>query len=118
MFELVPPTNPTSLSSPSHTPGTWSTSQQVQVIWSGAADQGSGLAGYSVVWDALPATLPDQILDLGADASGTTSDALSTGTGWTFHLRTGDRAGYPAVRSSSAARRTAVFGRSPLSVAE
>jgi hypothetical protein len=92
-FETIPPTNPTSLSSPSHTVGAWSTSNQVQVVWSGAQDQGSGLQGYSIAWDKSADTLPDAIQDLSADTTSTTSPVLADGKGYYFHLRTGDRAG-------------------------
>jgi hypothetical protein len=92
-YETIPPTNPTSLSSPSHKPGVRSTSNRVKVVWSGASDQGSGVAGYSVVWDTSPNTLPDTILDLGATAQSTTSPPLPNGRNLYFHLRTGDRAG-------------------------
>jgi hypothetical protein len=93
IFEMIPPTNPTNLDSQSHALGTWSTSNAVQVSWSGAQDEDSGLAGYSVVWDMAPDTLPDMILDLGADVTSMTSPPLADGKGHYFHLRTGDRAG-------------------------
>lgn len=93
VYDAYPPTNPTSLSSPSHTPAAWSTDNTVQVIWSGAADQGSGLAGYSVVWDRAAATLPDKTIDLPADAAAATGPALADGKAHYFHLRTADNAG-------------------------
>lgn len=92
IFELIPPTNPTSLASLSHSLGAWSTLNQVEVAWSGARDLQSGLAGYSVVWDTSPGTLPDTTVDLGADATSTTSPPLADGKGQYFHLRTGDQA--------------------------
>lgn len=93
LFETLPPTNPTSLSSPSHTVQAWSAANQVQVVWSGAQDEGSGLAGYSIAWDTNASTMPDMVPDLGAEATGTTSPALADGQGYYFHLRTGDQAG-------------------------
>ena len=93
LFEQIPPTNPTSLSSPSHTVGVWSGLNQVQVIWSGAQDEGSGLAGYSIEWDMAPGTLPDMVPDLAAEVEQTTSPALADGQEHYFHLRTGDWAG-------------------------
>ena len=93
VFDTLPPTNPTSLSSPSHTPGVWSTSKQVQAAWSGAADDKSGVAGYSVVWDSASNTLPDAILDLPAEVTTTTSPSLADGKSHYFHLRTADKAG-------------------------
>ena len=92
-FESSPPTNPTHLRSPSHTPGTRSTSNRVRVVWSGAGDEGSGVAGYSVVWDTSPNTLPDTILDLSATTRGVTSPPLRNGRSHYFHLRTADRSG-------------------------
>jgi hypothetical protein len=97
LFELTPPTNPTTVQSLSHVPANWSASNTVQVSWSGAQDQDSGVAGYSVVWDTASGTLPDQILDLGADATSATSPPLADGAGHYFHLRTADRAGNWAV---------------------
>ncbi len=93
VFETIPPTNPTSLSSSSHTAQVWSTSNQIQVAWSGAYDEGSGLAGFSIVWDTATDTLPDTVQDLDADVTQATSPALNDGQGYYFHLRTGDRAG-------------------------
>jgi hypothetical protein len=93
LFESIPPTNPTSLSSPSHKPGKLSKVNQVQVVWSGATDEGSGVAGYSIIWDRSPHTLPDAIVDLDAGAQGVTSPPLADGRNHYFHLRTGDRAG-------------------------
>jgi hypothetical protein len=91
-FETIPPTNPTKLRSPTHTTGVKSTSSQVKVVWSGAADEGSGVGGYSVIWDTSRKTLPDTSFDLGATAEKTTG-FLSDGRNLYFHLRTGDRAG-------------------------
>ena len=93
MFDTLPPTNPTGLSSPSHTLSVWSNSRQVQVVWSGAADDRSGVAGYSVVWDSAPNTLPDTVLDLPAEVTTTTSSPLADGKNHYFHLRTVDNAG-------------------------
>jgi hypothetical protein len=91
-FEIDPPTNPTKLRSPTHTTGVKSTSNQVTVVWSGAADEGSGVGGYSVIWDTSRKTLPDTTFDLGATAKKTTG-FLPDGRNLYFHLRTGDRAG-------------------------
>ena len=92
-FELTPPTNPTSLRSPSHAPGQWSTANLVQMVWSGASDSGSGVAGYSIAWDTSPQTLPDTVLDLDAATQSVTSPPLPDGDNLYFHLRTGDNAG-------------------------
>jgi hypothetical protein len=91
--ETIPPTNPTDLDSPSHDPGVWSTSNQVQITWSGAKDRESGIVGYSIVWDRSPTTLPDTTTDLEAAVQSVTSPPLSDGKNNYFHLRTGDWAG-------------------------
>lgn len=51
LIDRALPTNPTSLASPSHTLSTWSSDPTVEVQWSGAADGGSGVAGYSLLFD-------------------------------------------------------------------
>jgi hypothetical protein len=91
--ESIPPNNPTELASPSHDPGVWSTTNHVQVAWSGATDGESGIAGYSIVWDESPLTLPDTIRDLEATVQIITSPPLPDGQNRYFHLRTCDRAG-------------------------
>jgi hypothetical protein len=91
-FESTPPTNPTNLTSPTHTPGVLCTANRIQVTWSGANDVGSGVAGYSIVWDTTPSTLPDTILDLPATTQHATSPPLPDGRSYYFHLRTGDQA--------------------------
>jgi hypothetical protein len=90
--ETIPPTNPTSLHSPTHSPGCKSNLSRVQVSWSGATDEGSGVGGYSIAWDKSPQTLPDAIQDLGATTQ-STSSLLPDGRNLYFHLRTVDRAG-------------------------
>jgi hypothetical protein len=89
-FVASAPTNPTKLKSRSHKPGVWSASNEVRVTWSLAGDQGGSVAGYSIVWDASPDTLPDTISELGAAAQGTTSPPLPDGQNLYFHLRTGN----------------------------
>jgi hypothetical protein len=68
----------------------WSAERTVDVAWSGAADSGSGVSGYSVEWSQNSATSPDQNKD--TTATSTTSAALADGSWW-FHLRTVDAAG-------------------------
>ena len=63
----LPPANPTSLSSSSHTIGAWSANNIINVNWSSAADVDSGLDGYSVLWDHAPATLPPAVKTLEDD---------------------------------------------------
>ena len=85
------PTDP-ALRSTSHTPDAASFDRTVDIGWSGAADNQSGVDGFSYVWDAQPTTVPDQGKDAEETAAGTTSPPLANGR-WYFHLRTRDNAG-------------------------
>jgi large repetitive protein len=88
-IDATPPSNPT-VSSPSHTAGEWSNDPTVDIAWSGAADDASGLDGYSIEWSRQATTAPDGLKD--TSGSSTTSQTLPDGEWW-FHLRTGDKAG-------------------------
>jgi len=90
--DTTPPLNPGSLSSSSHPDATPSNDDTVDVAWSGASDGGSGLDGYSYVWDAEPATVPPSAKNANEAATSATSPPLGTGT-WYFHIRTRDKAG-------------------------
>jgi hypothetical protein len=89
-----PPGTVTNLSS---TPDiqTWSSGRTATVNWSAARDGplGSGVAGYSVVWDANPGTIPDTTKDMGPDST-SASAVLSDGQNHWFHIRAVDGAGY------------------------
>ena len=66
-LDATSPMNPESLESTSHVPMTWSTTVQIDVEWFGAADDlplGSGVAGYSVLFDDTADTQIDDIVDL------------------------------------------------------
>ena len=90
-IDTTPPSNPTSVSSSSHTLGVWSNDPSITMIWSGASDAGSGVSGYSFVFDTAAGTLPDTVVDtFGAT---TTSASLPTGSNKYFHIRTRDAAG-------------------------
>ena len=89
--DLTPPTGPTGLASSSHTLNTWSNDAAVDVTWTAATDDDSGLDGYSVAWDHAPATVPDATKDIGA-VTAATSPALADGD-WYFHIRPVDKAG-------------------------
>jgi hypothetical protein len=91
LSDLTPPAGPTGLTSPSHTPNTWSNHNTVDVTWTAATDDDSGLDGYSVAWDHAPAAVPDATKDLGT-VTATTSPALADGV-WYFHIRPVDKAG-------------------------
>jgi len=79
------PSNPTAITSSSHTLSTWSKNNTVNVSWSGASDgSGSGVYGYSREWSTSPITLPDTTVDTSGTAS--TSPALATGTSAQVYL--------------------------------
>jgi hypothetical protein len=93
LVETTPPTNPSSLSGRSHTVGVASADNTIDMAWSGdASDAGSGVAGYSVLFDQSAATTPDTTVDLAAGVLTRTSGALGDGS-WYFHLRTCDNSG-------------------------
>ncbi len=91
------PTDPTSVASTTHPPATWSTEAEITMEWSGASDaSGAGLAGYSVLFDTSPTTLPDESVEIAhtSDPHSTTSAPLADGQSHYFHLRTCDLAGH------------------------
>jgi hypothetical protein len=94
--DTTAPSDPASLSSTTHTPGVWSTANVIGVAWGGATDVGgSGLAGYSVLFDSEPATVPDETIEV-PQTSGPfvySSAALADSGSYFFHLRTCDHAG-------------------------
>jgi thermitase len=89
--DTVPPADPL-VESPSHRVGVASRDRTVEVRWTGAADGGSGVDGFSFVWDRQQQTVPDAVKDAEETATATTSPALADGR-WYFHLRTRDNAG-------------------------
>ena len=89
--DFVPPANPTGLASPSHMVNAWSNDNTVDVTWTAATDDASGLDGYSIAWDHAPTTVPDEAKNIGA-VTATTSPALADGD-WYFHIRSVDKAG-------------------------
>ena len=90
-IDTTPPNNPSTVSSSSHTPSTWSADNTIAMSWSGASDAGSGVSGYSYVWDTSSSTLPDTVAE--TSGTSTTSSARSTGSSHWFHIRTRDAAG-------------------------
>ena len=100
--DMVPPTNPTAISSSTHILGAWSSVTGFAAQWSGATDERSGPAGYSVVIDGNPNTAVDCTIEV-ADAAGTGSTAATLGEGaWYVHVRLIDRAGNCAVGEAEA----------------
>jgi serine protease AprX len=89
--DTVAPIDPI-IRSTGHRVGVRSRDRTVDVTWSGAADNLSGVDGFSYLWDRRPASLPDTVKDAEETATRTTSPALANGS-WFFHLRTRDNAG-------------------------
>jgi 6-phosphogluconolactonase (cycloisomerase 2 family) len=97
MRDAIAPVPPSLLTSTSHVPSVFSNDPTVDVEWSGATDNpgGSGLAGYSFIWDTTPLTVPDGVIELAhtVDPHQTTSPPLPDGTSYYFHIRTCDLVG-------------------------
>ena len=92
-FDNTPPTDPTSVQSASHTISTWSGDNTIDVTWTDTTDAGSGLDGYSILWDTNAATIPDAVKDIEEGVQTTTSTALADGNSHYFHIRSVDNAG-------------------------
>jgi hypothetical protein len=92
-IDTTEPVDP-ALNSPSHPVGGWVAETELELEWSGASDDGSGLDGYSWLVDQQPATLPDEVVDTpnGSDPH-SVSTTLSEAGGWYAHLRTCDQLG-------------------------
>jgi len=91
--DITPPTNPTSVNSTSHTPSVWSTDNTVEVTWTGASDNASGLDGYSILWDTSANTTPNKVKDIEEGAVSANSSALADGDSHYFHISSVDKAG-------------------------
>jgi len=73
----------------------WSSINRATVEWTPAQDPGgSGVAGYSILWDTHAATVPDATMDIGP-VSRITGDVLPDGQDHYFHIRAVDAAGNP-----------------------
>jgi hypothetical protein len=66
MFDTLPPTNPTSLSSPSHTRAVWLIPGRCRPPGRAPPTTGRGCRLFDR-WDSAPNTLPDEVLDLPAE---------------------------------------------------
>jgi len=86
------PTDPTSVTSPSHTTGVWSNNNNITIDFSGAADAISGLDGYSVDFSQNTTATPDSVVDLPMTASSWSTSLAANGV-WYLNLRTKDVAG-------------------------
>jgi len=91
--DLTAPVNPT-ITSTTHVVGQWSNASIIGMQWSGATDDaaGSGIAGYSFLFDTATDTTADGDVDLAhtTDPHSTSSTALADGISHYFHLRTCD----------------------------
>ena len=91
LLDSIPPTNPLTIISTSHSINVFSNDTTIEMSWSDDAGDtgGSGMAGYSTAWDQVADTLPDTVVDHTTDILVETSPELTEGT-WYFHLRTCD----------------------------
>ena len=87
--DATPPQNVTGLFSPTHKVNLWSNQPEVTVSWTPAGDTGTGLAGYSILWDSNPNSLPNAILDIHSLSS---IQYTVSGVQY-FHIRPVDNAG-------------------------
>lgn len=90
--DTTAPGTASDLTSTSDTPTTWSSQNVISAVWTAATDTGSGLAGYSYVFDTTAATVPSAVQNL-ADLTTVNSSALADGNNWYFHLRAQDHVG-------------------------
>ena len=73
-------------------PGAWTNDTLVEVSWQPGGDPGGlGVAGYSLLWDETPSTVPDAIVD--TTDSTAVSPALEEGQDHYLHMVTVDLAG-------------------------
>jgi len=92
--DTTSPNDPTSVVSTTHPEGGWSLASVITMQWSGAEDLGgSGLAGYSVLFDEVATTQPSTTVNVpqGVDPHSFSSSVLADGL-WYFHLATCDNA--------------------------
>jgi hypothetical protein len=94
-IDSVLPSNPTNISSSTHTPNVWSNNPYIALQWSGASDDRSGIYGYSVSYDQSPTTIPDVYRE--TENPDLTIYAYYDSTSWWFHVRTLDNAGNAAT---------------------
>ncbi len=86
----TPPGNVTNLQSTTHTVGQWSNSSFVTMAWTAAADNLSGIDGYSVTWTEGAITPPDQTKEI----EQVTSVDSNLGNGeWYFSIKAVDNCG-------------------------
>ena len=88
-IDLTPPSTVSNLSSSSHTLSTWSPNNVIAVSWTAATDtNGTGVAGYSYLFDTNSTTIPDDTID--GITTFTTSSVQSNGSSIYFHIKAVD----------------------------
>ncbi|MBU0975908.1 hypothetical protein KJ918_03855, partial [Patescibacteria group bacterium] len=92
--DTIAPTDPNDLISTSHTVSVWSNDNTVDLSWTAGTDTGgSGVDGYSYLWDTSASTVPDDTKDIEESVTTLTSAALDDGNAHYFHIRTVDNVG-------------------------
>ncbi|MCR4392805.1 MAG: S8 family serine peptidase [Dehalococcoidales bacterium] len=91
LIDATAPPAPLNVAPRGHTPETPSEDNTIEVNWEGPSDNLSGLAGFAVVWDAEPLTLPDNV-NAGIEVLSSISDPLEDGDHHYFHIRAIDNA--------------------------
>ena len=93
VIDTTPPTDPTNVASTSHTVGTPSNDNTIDITWTVGSDPGgSGVDGYDTAFNNTSTPSCSQSKDLEEGATGTSSGALVDGS-WYFHICTVDNAG-------------------------
>jgi hypothetical protein len=93
LYDGIQPAYVTGLMSTTHQVGIANCSNSITMTWDPTLDSGgSGLAGYSYVWDHNPITQPQAPLNLGPVTSVVTNLASSP-LPWYFHITPTDNAG-------------------------
>jgi len=93
VWDTTDPVDPTPTSS-SHTIATWSNDRTIDVTWSGASDDTSGVDGYYTEWNRLVDSLLNSVSkEYEEDANSETSPNRSTAQDHYFHIATLDNAG-------------------------
>jgi hypothetical protein len=90
-IDVTPPGTPSNVWSPSHSRWSWSSDRTIDVNWSGANDNASGVNGYSLEWSQSSNTVPDTSVDTMSTSA--TSSPLGDGNNWYVHIRVHDTAG-------------------------
>jgi DNA-binding beta-propeller fold protein YncE len=88
--DSVPPSDPLAVPT-THVLNGWTSANVIEVSWDGVTDSGIGVAGYSYVFDTLPGTVPDDVVDLPHTGGVHTASSGVVADGqWYFHIRACD----------------------------